>query len=244
MKGQNLRIMLDNKVVAGSTSCNFHVAAQVEDCSTKDSTGNWKENEVVGNSWDAQVDSLVVLREDEWTIQDTTPSEIHISQATYFLYDDWLTIPAHATINITAIGGCYGLALLSSPTTVIAQTQGAGVNHLSHTNDTDSAARVQVAQVSYNNECSISYGFLDPNANYTDGVFGLLTNGTLVAVKFAPMTGDKNRTQDTGSFYYGNARVMDITLNGNNRQRATYSVKLVGEGSLAIGPVEVNFNVN
>lgn len=33
----------------------------MEDSSTKDSTGDWQEQEVVGLSWDAQTDSLVTL---------------------------------------------------------------------------------------------------------------------------------------------------------------------------------------
>lgn len=44
-----------------STSATFHVAAQMEDSSTKDSTGDFQEQEVVGLSWDAQTDSLVTL---------------------------------------------------------------------------------------------------------------------------------------------------------------------------------------
>lgn len=44
-----------------ATSCQFHVSAQLEDSSTKDSTGDWQEQEVTGLSWDAQTDSLVTL---------------------------------------------------------------------------------------------------------------------------------------------------------------------------------------
>jgi hypothetical protein len=35
----------------------------MEDSSTKDSTGDWQEQEVVGLSWDAQTDSLVTLED-------------------------------------------------------------------------------------------------------------------------------------------------------------------------------------
>lgn len=53
--------MVGGKCVAMATSCQFHVSAQMEDSSTKDSTGDWQEQEVVGLSWDAQTDSLVTL---------------------------------------------------------------------------------------------------------------------------------------------------------------------------------------
>ena len=61
IKGQNLRVMVDGKCVAMATSCTFHVSASLEDSSTKDSTGDWQEQEVVGLSWDAQTDSLITL---------------------------------------------------------------------------------------------------------------------------------------------------------------------------------------
>ena len=66
IKGQNLRVMVgtasgSEKCIAMATNCTFHVAADVQDSSTKDDTGDWQMNEVVGLSWDAQTDSLVTL---------------------------------------------------------------------------------------------------------------------------------------------------------------------------------------
>ena len=53
--------MVGGKCIAMATSCTFHVSASLEDSSTKDSTGDWQEQEVVGLSWDAQTDSLITL---------------------------------------------------------------------------------------------------------------------------------------------------------------------------------------
>ena len=39
IKGQNLRIFVGEKCVAFSTSCQLQVSANLEDTSTKDSTG-------------------------------------------------------------------------------------------------------------------------------------------------------------------------------------------------------------
>ena len=61
IKGQNLRVMVDGKCIAMATSCQFHIAAQTEDTSSKDDTGDWQSNEVTGLSWDASTDSLVTL---------------------------------------------------------------------------------------------------------------------------------------------------------------------------------------
>lgn len=58
IKGQNLRVMSGNKCVAFATSCQLHVTANLEDVSTKDSTGGWDEQEIVGNSWGISVDAL------------------------------------------------------------------------------------------------------------------------------------------------------------------------------------------
>ena len=53
--------MVEGKCIAMATSCQIHIGTQLEDCSNKDSTGDWSEQEVVGLNWDAQTDSLVTL---------------------------------------------------------------------------------------------------------------------------------------------------------------------------------------
>lgn len=63
IKGQNLRVMVGGKCVAMATSCQIHIGTQLEDASTKDSTGDWQEQEVTGLNWDATTDSLVTLED-------------------------------------------------------------------------------------------------------------------------------------------------------------------------------------
>ena len=63
IKGQNLRVMVGGKCIAMATSCQFHISAQMEDASTKDSVGDFQEQEVTGLSWDAQTDSLITLED-------------------------------------------------------------------------------------------------------------------------------------------------------------------------------------
>lgn len=65
IKGQNLRVFVGGKCIAAATSCTVHMAAQTEDASTKDSTGDWAENEVTGKSWDMSTDALVCLTDPE-----------------------------------------------------------------------------------------------------------------------------------------------------------------------------------
>jgi hypothetical protein len=46
-----------------ATSCTFHVSAELQNSSTKDSVGDFQEQEVTGLSWDAQTESLVTLED-------------------------------------------------------------------------------------------------------------------------------------------------------------------------------------
>lgn len=63
-KGQNLRVFVDGSCVAAEQSCTFHVGTATEETSSKDSTGNWKEEEVTQLNWDVQCDSLVVATDE------------------------------------------------------------------------------------------------------------------------------------------------------------------------------------
>jgi predicted secreted protein len=61
IKGQNLRIALDGKYVAASTSCSFHISANLEEASHKDLTGGWSSQECTGKSWDFSADALMLI---------------------------------------------------------------------------------------------------------------------------------------------------------------------------------------
>lgn len=58
IKGQNLRVMVGGKCVAYATSCSLEIKGNLEDASTKDSTGGWDEQELTGKSWTVSVDAL------------------------------------------------------------------------------------------------------------------------------------------------------------------------------------------
>ena len=59
-KGQNFRVFIDDKCVAASKTCSFEESAELEDISTKDSTGSAKQNSTKGKSWNGSVDALVL----------------------------------------------------------------------------------------------------------------------------------------------------------------------------------------
>ena len=54
-------MMVGGKCIAMSTNSVFHVSATLESSSTKDSVGDFEEQEVTGLSWDASCDALVTL---------------------------------------------------------------------------------------------------------------------------------------------------------------------------------------
>ena len=55
--------MVGGKCIAMATSCQLHISAELQDSSSKDSVGDWQEQEVTGLSWDVQTDSLVTLED-------------------------------------------------------------------------------------------------------------------------------------------------------------------------------------
>ena len=59
-KGQNFICFIDDKCVAAAKTCSFEEAAELEDISTKDSTGSAKQNSTKGKSWNGSVDALVL----------------------------------------------------------------------------------------------------------------------------------------------------------------------------------------
>ena len=59
-KGQNFRLFREDKCVAASKTCSFKETAELEDISTKDSTGSAKQNSTKGKSWNGSVDALVL----------------------------------------------------------------------------------------------------------------------------------------------------------------------------------------
>lgn len=61
MQGQNLRLFIGEKVIAGATDCTVHVAATLEDSSTKDDTSGAPNQEFVGYTYDLSSDSLFAV---------------------------------------------------------------------------------------------------------------------------------------------------------------------------------------
>lgn len=92
IKGQNLRLTLGTKFVAFATDCTVHVAANLEESSTKDSTGDFSEQEITGLSWDISTNALFAVN----------PSGSQTADLTGLYGDDALDLLlAKEKVNIT-----------------------------------------------------------------------------------------------------------------------------------------------
>lgn len=63
LKGQNLRLKFNGKYFAAAKSCSVHISKQTEDSSTKDDTGDWSAQEIVGKGWDASTSALFTIND-------------------------------------------------------------------------------------------------------------------------------------------------------------------------------------
>ena len=76
----------------------------------------------------------------------------------------------------------------------------------------------------------------DANAMIGENMITLFTNpaNRRVRVSFlvTKSSSEKNRSHDTGTMFYGWAWVSDIVVNAPNRQNATYTIQLTGDGEL------------
>lgn len=225
IKGQNLRIIINGKCVAASTSCTLHIATEVQDASTKDTTAGWQENIVVGNSWDASVDSLVIIPEpiDEGelvALEEATLPQGSV-QIQCWLCDGVIDIPKGCTLTVTSESTIF---LVKDDEIIDEQTGGS----LTYTPSDD--AQVQIALESEND--TADFIVPDTTAVNPDDLIGRL-GGALVDVRFSLTSGAKNRVEGD-TIVSGKARVTDISINAANRQLSTFSTQLTGSGSLEI----------
>ena len=64
LKGQNLRLKVNNKYIAYATTATIHLSQTLEDASHKDITGDWQKQEITGLAWDVSTDALFSVDED------------------------------------------------------------------------------------------------------------------------------------------------------------------------------------
>lgn len=56
--GQNFRVFVAGAAVPEATNCSITLQGNMDDASTKDSTGGWNEEEMASKQWSVQVDNV------------------------------------------------------------------------------------------------------------------------------------------------------------------------------------------
>lgn len=221
IKGQNFRAFIDGKCVAAATSCQVHVAAQIESVSTKDSEGDFEENECVGKSWDASVDALLPDHGDRYGVAECQDESKR--QGEYF--SALIQLQAGDCILAVDENANPVVVYSSTLTPLYSNTDG----YICYT----AASNINVYIATLDEEADINYDIYARATGFLQFLHAI-ENGELIQFKFSTVTGaagSKNRVEDD-EFCSGEGYVTDLSVNASNRQRVNYSLKISGDGEL------------
>lgn len=129
-KGQFIRLLVSDtnnteKVMAAAKELSLHLSATIEDSSTKDTTGDWVENEITALSYDISSSSIVIEEDDSLATSANGLKDVE----SYWQDGDclyWLIANMSGTNNRTkGTTICSGRAYLTSLTINAANKQNA-----------------------------------------------------------------------------------------------------------------------
>lgn len=63
MRGQNFRLKINGMAINAATTMNYETSVDMEDTSSKDTTGNWKEETPRLKKWQGSCDSLMQIEQ-------------------------------------------------------------------------------------------------------------------------------------------------------------------------------------
>ena len=223
IKGQHLRLFINNVCVAAAKSCSLHLASVLEDSSTKDTEGDFAEQSVVGLNWDASVDALVTNGQFEEATLNTDTEYPGSGGAAYYSAHAFVLQPGE-TIWINSADASVGFATASSPLTDLYSQSN------SYTNEGSSAMTVYA--LSDTEDAEVEVYITDTERTGAQELIAAWKNKTIVGVKLATTNGRNNIKEDT-LLLIGTAIINDISLVAANRTNSTYTVQLQGTGDLA-----------
>lgn len=209
-----------NRCIAAATSCTVHITAQVEDKSTKDSDSNFAENEVVGFSWDASADALVVSN-----VIDGGTVPINRIFNGYHIYNKVISLKAGDVVTASVnTGNPY---VLDTEGNVLSAGSVGSVNYTASA-DIDVYVGTNTFLAS-----TITFEATDTNGATLDILQEYMESKLRIEVIFSTTDGTKNRDEDE-QIFYGLAYITDLSVNAPNRQDSTYTVQLVGDTELTL----------
>lgn len=225
IKGQNLRLYVQNVCVAAATNAQVHVSLEVQEDSTKDTIDDWLQQSPVGLAWDAQADAMVDMQpESAGNVNVTTPIQGG------YIHNQPITLRPGDVIAVTRAANQATILLFEKSDTEY-YVLASGEPSMRYINSSDNDKEVYVgADTKY---VVMHYEVYDVESA---GLSSFIHNvGAPVTVKFAttqPMI-HRNRSIEH-PLLQGTAIIADIQVNAPNQDITTYSVKLQGTGELEI----------
>lgn len=225
IKGQNLRLYVQNVCVAAATNAQVHLSLEVQEDSTKDTIDDWIQQSPVGLAWDAQTDAMVDM-------QPESSDNVNVTKQIEggYIHNSPITLRPGDGIAVTRSANQAKIMIFEKDDTeyhVIAAGE-ASVNYL---NRSDNDKEVYVG-------ADTQYVIMHYEVGDVEGagLSSFIRNvGAPVLVKFAttqPMI-HRNRSIEH-PLLQGTAIIADIQVNAPNQDITTYSVKLQGTGELEI----------
>lgn len=105
IKGQNLRVFIGSDVIAEATSCQIQLTNNMEDATTKDTTGMYNKETIASKSWQITVDTLNVTTLGTFLSAWKNRTQLAVAWDT--------TADDNTTPSVDWSGRCDGTAILS-----------------------------------------------------------------------------------------------------------------------------------
>lgn len=235
IKGQNLRLSVGSqnaeKCIAAAQSCTLHLAAQVENTTSKDSDGAWDENTITSFSWDASVDAAVT----DSVVSETTVSTVdfdpvRIDDDPFYVMQDPVTLRPQEAVQVDNTASYQVFLFKVTDGNFSPLGSASSGDQINYTNTSIESIQVVVAVIQRAPEASLTVTVIDPAASY-DAIQDFMAAKTLLSVSFSVTTGSQNR-YGIERIAYGSAYISDLSLTSQNHQVATFSCQLTGVGEL------------
>lgn len=224
IKGQNLRVMVGNpaKCVAAAVSCQVHLVLQLEDTSTKDSTGGWQEQEPVGKSWDGTVDALVT--DGIYDAKTNIRTDNEVSDDVYESAESFVLQPGQ-TIWVSGVSG-VNVGMNDNHSSPLAPMLG---NTADYTNNSSTAMNIYLLSdtLGAKLDAYITDGERATCAELLTAYFA----GTAINIRFSTTTGRNNIVEDE-ALLQGMAYINDLQLTAQNRTSGQFTMSFTGTGEL------------
>ena len=227
LKGQKIRLFLNNKCVALCKTSSIHVAAQVEDVSTKDSDGDFAENEIVGLSWDASATAYVEPKKLENQITSSDFQDV-IVRPTYY-YPKKYSLKKGDIAR--AIGESSSAIIYDSDFNQLASAA-SSVSYVTYTATDDIDIYFGLTSVGSSSSLYM-YDITYTSALEYEDILEAIKNKTVFEFEMNETTGGSNRVVQT-AIIEGQCLITDVSCTAESRQRSTYQFQLTGIGELGI----------